>query len=540
MSSRLSYREFLDLISQKDLENLKNLTAEKLALNILIVVKSKSQFDGIRTFVEKRGWSCAIEDGQKSASKGISEEKFDFVFVSFNFEGQDFLDFSFLQSLSPNLEYIGFCETSDLRTESRLTSSSFTNKFSGNLSGPSIQRKLNQMIFDKVQYVLKSAEENRIEEIEIEKNIDMSSVLLNEKDEKSLLEHIEDVESDLEELEVFENSTSSNNDNEELQSKKNKKERLLGIDLEEEKKGSFGIIKGKKKEKSGLIMQEKPQKKSELKFFSKDKKQTATANKETIDKSKLEQKVSLKETGKVVVPKNREVIDDGTTLEAEEDLLYHLLRLASYKTKFSDEYVDYNIVYAKHILIIPMKVQGENIYIMMGSSRKENFSIEMGQQFQNFFIDEAQSFQLEIENFNPVLIEIDEVNIKTFIKDIAQYRLFQKMDNNEVFVALNILNTEFPKVSCKTDGKIHISPKFIFPNTDLTFDIFLYFEYSNRYIRYGKKERQLNHIQLNRIKNSNTELLIDAREIQFFLEYYFNNLFKKFIDLFKNSQKKVS
>jgi len=130
-------------------EERKPVDIDSLEIKILMVVKSPSQFGAITQFLERRNWKVAVVSDVSEVIKRLSGQAPDFVFLSFNHPNPKVFKLPGIIERSFDTDCVGFCETPDLITESRLTSAKIKNKLVGAASGPSIFRRVKQILAEK-------------------------------------------------------------------------------------------------------------------------------------------------------------------------------------------------------------------------------------------------------------------------------------------------------------------------------------------------------------------------------------------------------
>ncbi|MCB0356312.1 MAG: hypothetical protein KDD40_04855, partial [Bdellovibrionales bacterium] len=119
---------------------------ESMKVTILMIVKNKSQFGSVVGFLNRRDWNCIVTSQMNEAIASISKDQPDFVFISFNHPNQKFQKLPSILAAGFNTTCVGFCEAPDLITESRLTASKIQYKLVGAASGPSIYRRVKQIL----------------------------------------------------------------------------------------------------------------------------------------------------------------------------------------------------------------------------------------------------------------------------------------------------------------------------------------------------------------------------------------------------------
>lgn len=119
---------------------------DSVKVSVLLIVKNKSQFGSIIQFLSRRDWKCTVVSQLNETIACISREQPEFVFISYNHQNPKILKLPDILSQVFNAVYVGFCEIPDLRTESRLTASKIKYKLVGAASGPSIHRRIKQIL----------------------------------------------------------------------------------------------------------------------------------------------------------------------------------------------------------------------------------------------------------------------------------------------------------------------------------------------------------------------------------------------------------
>jgi hypothetical protein len=134
----------------------KSLDLDNLRITVLLIVKSVTQFGAITQFLERRNWKTIVVTSMDDAIKGLAKHQPEFVFVSYNHPNPKLLKLPTILAQTFNTHCVGFCETPDLRTESKLTSSKIKYKLVGAASGPSIFRRVKQILAEEMGYEDKS------------------------------------------------------------------------------------------------------------------------------------------------------------------------------------------------------------------------------------------------------------------------------------------------------------------------------------------------------------------------------------------------
>ncbi|MCB0391728.1 MAG: hypothetical protein KDD58_10570 [Bdellovibrionales bacterium] len=119
---------------------------ESMRVSILMIVKNKSQFGSVINFLQRRNWECKVVSQMNEAILSLSRDQPDFVFISFNHPNPKLQKLPTVLAATFNTICVGFCETPDLRTESRLTAAIIPYKLVGAASGPSIHRRVKQIL----------------------------------------------------------------------------------------------------------------------------------------------------------------------------------------------------------------------------------------------------------------------------------------------------------------------------------------------------------------------------------------------------------
>ncbi len=119
---------------------------DQLKIRLLIICKSKNQFEGVANYLIRRGWETTISTSIKEAFKTISVFKPDFVLVSVNVPTPKIAQLPMVITQTFKANTILFCETSDAKSMKLLQTIEASYKIMGSASGPSVHRRVKQIL----------------------------------------------------------------------------------------------------------------------------------------------------------------------------------------------------------------------------------------------------------------------------------------------------------------------------------------------------------------------------------------------------------
>jgi hypothetical protein len=121
---------------------------ETMKVKLLIVCKEQGRLDSVASFLNRRGWEAQVTTKIKDALAIVSTLKPDFVLVSANHPNPKLLRFPIILKATFNISTIGFAETNDGKTQHTLQNLPVEHRIAGELTGPSTQRRIKQILRD--------------------------------------------------------------------------------------------------------------------------------------------------------------------------------------------------------------------------------------------------------------------------------------------------------------------------------------------------------------------------------------------------------
>ncbi|MCB0419869.1 MAG: hypothetical protein KDD61_02685 [Bdellovibrionales bacterium] len=210
---------------------------DELEVRILMIVSNEKKFEGIGSFLTRRGWETTVVSNLGSAVKNIVMTKPDVVLISLNHPNKKLQALPTLLTQTFNTNCVIFGETIDAKTSMALRESKSRHKITGFVSGPSIHRAIKKILQD-IYYpkdekeikknLLKSGEIS--DTISIKGNTDDSDIELTQSADDQKQSNMITIKNAGSE---FKKPTFSLGENENTDLLKRLQEQLLGDDEEE-------------------------------------------------------------------------------------------------------------------------------------------------------------------------------------------------------------------------------------------------------------------------------------------------------------------
>lgn len=135
-------------LSQDNLPRLADGTVDidRIDLRLLFVCSNKQAIGSVGSFLKRRGWETAIVTKINDAFKLIATFKPDFVLLSVNFKSPKINQLPLVLKNTFKVNVVTFSETSDTKTLQLFQKIPADYKVQGSISGPSLQRRMRQIL----------------------------------------------------------------------------------------------------------------------------------------------------------------------------------------------------------------------------------------------------------------------------------------------------------------------------------------------------------------------------------------------------------
>jgi hypothetical protein len=122
---------------------------DELEVNILILCKTANALNPAAQFLTRRGWPTTVMTNTSKAVEFVAEKKPDFVLISFSANNPAIAKLPDLFTQTFNITCIGFVETLDAASTSRLNNFKMRYKVQGSPSGPALQRTIRKILSER-------------------------------------------------------------------------------------------------------------------------------------------------------------------------------------------------------------------------------------------------------------------------------------------------------------------------------------------------------------------------------------------------------
>lgn len=121
---------------------------DKLSVKVLILCQNRSRLDNVASFLNRRGWEAVVVSKIEETIKILASDKPDFVMISMNHSNKKVAVLPTFMTQTFNAKCIVFGELSDSKTIGSIHASKAQYKMMGSVSGPSVHRKIKQILND--------------------------------------------------------------------------------------------------------------------------------------------------------------------------------------------------------------------------------------------------------------------------------------------------------------------------------------------------------------------------------------------------------
>ncbi len=560
------------------LEQKDSVDLDRICVKLLLIVKSKSQFSSVAQFLTRRGWSVSVCSQMNEAISIISKEPPDFVMISFNHPNPNLLRMPQLLSQSFNSVCVGFCEASDLRTESKLTAAKIQHKLLGAASGPSIHRKIKQIMGDMFGQSEEGGQAKSLNKVgnqagdsstkvfsgtarETDENGVMvfsnnkqkvpgnasdlmkrlQAELVDEASEKELAE-IEGKESKL----AQESAKSRSGKGDEISLDK-LEENDLDLTQEDEPTDSAAIVQSGIKSKNKIAIQKgvapdgrvvdeqgakletaASQKNGGLSLAeqmdanAKDKEQKKkTGVMQSGAVKEVDQKKKLGKTLQKDVGVKKEKLT-ATKVKKEDDSLFLVCETAMQRLKFSTEQKYDRVFYAG--VMIPVNSEKHKGFLLLTTKNIRFDKLPMEHQLHEKLAEVAKENKVTFQFGAAISIEIEIEEVDQWVREKSLFLSAKPLGDGEVWLSFFEKEIHFgEELVANQDNKMTVTAQSLNPEVKLNFDVFLFLKKSNKYLRYLKREGNVGEAQKSKLEKKQVELFINSRDHENFSKYLAEN-----------------
>jgi hypothetical protein len=122
---------------------------DSIEVDILIICKNQNALSMAASFLTRRGWPTTVITNMGKAVEFVAEKKPDFVLVSYSHSNPAVAKLPELITQTFNLTCIGFVETFDTGSQTRLNNLKLRYKIQGQASGPTIHRTIRKILGER-------------------------------------------------------------------------------------------------------------------------------------------------------------------------------------------------------------------------------------------------------------------------------------------------------------------------------------------------------------------------------------------------------
>ncbi len=589
--------------SKIDISTDKPVDIDSIQVSVLLIVKSQSQFGAISQYLERRNWRVKVVSDMGEAITQLAKFQPDFVFISFNHPNPKLLKLPAVLAQTFNTHCVGFCETPDLRTESKLTSSKIKYKLVGAASGPSIQRRVKQILAEQYgvadQGDPTSLSKNNFGEVN-ESSVRVSGGApltskeglayipkAQEKQNKiSGVNLLKQLQKAMEENSEEDEAQVGNSENSIVQAtsqfeKPNNPEYISPNDVNNSKKVDVQISKendskthpeymdesGKSKRPESIIQEgvkssnffvmEESEERSKQKITEGDKMdkelfaeieqinpgETQLNKQEILPKLSKEPVESQKlENDQRLNQKNMELDVEKNSLEEEKDFLYEALKNSMSKMSPSERQEDLDFKKIKKFGVIPVFDKELNGFIILASTVSKNFDLISLNHFRKSTLGQISSLGKHLQLGEPIEVSTEAVDIVDWTEMMAEIVLAGSLGRGYSLVAFMKAEFELPKLITDNEkNKLIIPFDLIVPGISLRFSTSIFMDKNNKFINYSRPGRKLTIKQISNLLQNKKELYLDIPDQNKFNEYCIEIKLNSMVEFFhKREAEKVS
>ncbi|MCB9027158.1 MAG: hypothetical protein H6625_12620 [Bdellovibrionaceae bacterium] len=518
---------------------------ESIKVSILLIVKNKSQFGSIIQFLNRREWQCTVVTTMNEAITSLSRDQPDFVFISFNHPNPKMMRLPGVLSQAFNAECVGFCETPDLKTESRLTASRIKYKLVGAASGPSIHRRVKQ-ILSEIYGVADSENKDRVSSLYDDQNQNSittvkgadkksntiqiktephemgpssrkglayipNSQKKKSKDQSELMKRLQsalsenednesqDAEADNAEENMASTLNKNKNKEDNIQQEKTANSEGTGLHKGESENTELNLQKGQRDTGGSLILEGQDSKRNS-KIMDGDSQKTKNYhnrpeeldlnNNKTFDTDELtkngvknENQYNQENKEKIsTVNKSKEnIISEKNILPEEQSFLQKAIIKATDQLESSEKFENLDLKRTKVLGALPISGEGLNGYILVCSTVLENVSLKQLTKFKEFLDIEFKKLGKKINLYSELLINTIEVDAIDWTEQRAEYNLEKEFGKG--YLIISFMKTEYKVPKLELDKEKN---KLVIPHESIVASSELNF---NAYIYLDKNKK---------------------------------------------------
>jgi len=130
-------------------ENVHLADFDNLNVKLLCIVKNARRFESVSGFLSRRGWEVEVTENVRDAMKLVATSDPDYLLVSMNANNKNIVQLPQIAMRTLQVETIAFGEATDTKTIQLLHTTQAGHKIMGLVSGPSLQRRIKQIIKKK-------------------------------------------------------------------------------------------------------------------------------------------------------------------------------------------------------------------------------------------------------------------------------------------------------------------------------------------------------------------------------------------------------
>lgn len=130
--------------------NTKDVDLDDIEVDILVIAKTPNKLNPAAAFLTRRGWPTTVIGSVSKAIEYIAEHKPDFVLISLNHQSPAIAKLPELIATTFSATCVGFIESIDAASSSKLNKSKIQHKISGQPSGPSLHRSLRRILAERL------------------------------------------------------------------------------------------------------------------------------------------------------------------------------------------------------------------------------------------------------------------------------------------------------------------------------------------------------------------------------------------------------
>lgn len=483
---------------------------DSLTIKILIICDNRPKFDSVATFLNRRGWEATVTTRLEEAIKVLASDRPDFVMVSMNHKNKKVAVLPSFISQTFNTKTIVFGEKSDSKTIGMIHSAKTPFKMMGIVSGPSVHRKIKQILND-IHNKKDSADGNK-------KGFSANgeggpTVIAGSKGAKA---------ADMPSVQRFANSAKARDAGSTSYSNQSKTKKDLPIiqqgTKQEKKDAEYNQTKNRDKESSLMAKGS-----FENEAFSRAEGNINSHNENSTAKGFREDELSKIAS---VFTKNENI----NNLPDDKSELYKTLKKVIDRVSDSVETLKNPIDEVSTVGIVSLQSQDLNGYLVIGASTtlkdEEDFIIHFKKKLESDLNLGDKDYLLE----RIVSCEVPRVDFYNFAKNKGKLVLSEVHHGAEFCVAFFENKNPIPTVK-ETIGhfKSQIDIDDLPVDESLTFNSYLHLKKNQKYFMFLRGSNFLQEKQKEKLQKNNVSLFIDRSDIEKYKDFYIQNFIKQLV-----------